>query len=68
MWMTNYINEIKKQLRDTYHFVPKSEVGGEPLFDNVPDGEYPMTIEGKLDKVRIVNGSIHCCNFDETVG
>lgn len=62
--MTDYIREIKRQFRDTHHFTPSRVVIGEPLFDNIPDGEYPMTIEGRLDHVRIVNGAINCCNFD----
>ena len=64
MWMTAYIREIKKQFRDVYHFVPNNPGVDEPNFDHIPDGEYPMTIEGKLDKVRIVRGSISCCNFE----
>ncbi|MBX4211432.1 MAG: hypothetical protein KW806_01385 [Candidatus Yanofskybacteria bacterium] len=58
--MTNYIGEIQRQLVEVYHF-STNEKG---LPTNVPDGEYPMTIEGKVDKVRIVNGGINCCNFD----
>ena len=37
---------------------------GEPnLPDNVPDGEYPMVLDGKLDLVRIERGKINCTNF-----
>lgn len=67
MWMTDYIREIKRQLRDVHGFKPSdrsTEV--ELVFDDLPDGEYPMTIEGKLDQVRIENGKINCCNFNET--
>jgi hypothetical protein len=65
MWMTDYIREIKRQFRDVYNFVPVRDEGTEPIFGEgqIPDGEYPMTIEGKLDNVRIVNGTISCCNF-----
>lgn len=63
MWMTQYISEIKKKLRDQYRFKPSRTVEGEPCFDNIPDGEYPMRIDGKLDRVKIVNGGISCCNF-----
>lgn len=63
MWMTEYIREIKNQFRDKYGFKPSRTVGGEPCFENIPDGEYPMVIDGKTDKVKIVNGSISCCNF-----
>lgn len=61
--MLDYIAEIKRRLRDDYHFVPDRVERGEPCFDHVPDGEYPMEIDGKLDKVRIENGRIFCCNY-----
>jgi hypothetical protein len=66
MWMTDYIREIKSQFRDVYKFIPDRVVdGGEPCFNNIPDGEYPMTIEGKLDNVKIIDGKINCCNFKD---
>ncbi len=62
--MLDYICSVKRGLRDHYGFKPKpGSTDNEPLLD-VPDGEYPMTIDGKLDKVRIVGGKIHCCNFE----
>ena len=68
MWMTAYIREIKKQFRDTYGFTPEREIGGEPIFADgqIPEGEYPMTIDGKLDRVRVENGKINCGNFERT--
>lgn len=66
MWMSDYIREIKKQFRDKYGFTPSRTVGGEPCFDNIPDGNYPMRIEGKIDQVKITNGTISCCNFDKS--
>lgn len=63
MWMTDYIREIQKQFITVYGYPENPEMPGVPL-PGVPDGEYPMTIEGKLDRVRIVNGKINCCNFD----
>lgn len=63
MGMIEYIREIKRQFRDTYNFKPSRVVDGEPCFDGIPDGEYPMTIDGKMDKVRIIHGTISCCNF-----
>lgn len=65
MWMTDYIREVKKKFRDQYSFVPSRTIGGEPCFDSIPDGEYPMEIDGKKDCVKIVNGGISCCNFKE---
>lgn len=61
--MTTYIKEIKKQFRDTYKFKPTGGTESEPLFDNIPDGNYPMIIEGKTDHVKISGGKISCCNF-----
>lgn len=65
MWMTAYIREIKNQFRDVYNFTPSNPGEDEPNFDNIPEGIYPMMIEGKLDNVKIVNGTISCCNFPE---
>jgi hypothetical protein len=66
VWMTDYIREIKRQFRDVYHFTPVRGTLDDPTFAEgaIPDGEYPMTIEGKLDRVRIEGGEIKCCNFD----
>jgi hypothetical protein len=64
MWMTDYVRAVKRGLRDEHHFTPGvGSTDEEPLFE-IPDGEYPVTIEGKLDHVRIVNGKISCCNFE----
>ena len=66
MWMTDYIHEIKRQFRDVYGFAPsKVEEIDDPIFDEgqIPDGVYPMEIEGKTDYVKIVDGSINCCNY-----
>ena len=63
MWMTDYVREIKRQFVEVYGFKP---LPGSTKYEynvDVPDGEYPMTIENKLDKVRIENGKISCCNF-----
>lgn len=64
MWMTDYIKAVKRGLRDQYGFKP---IGGteEELLIDAPDGEYPMTIGGKLDRVAIIDGTIDCCNFDD---
>jgi hypothetical protein len=59
--MVGYIDEIKKQFISVYGFKENPEKPGLPM--DVPDGEYPMEIEGKIDKVRIENGKIYCCNF-----
>ena len=58
--MINYISQIQKKLITQYGF-EKNEQG---LPKDVPDGTYPMEINGKKDNVKIVNGYINCCNFD----
>lgn len=64
MWMTDYIKAIKRALRDQHKIKPDGGTKDEPLFDNLPDGVYPVTIEGKLDYVEVVDGTIDCCNFE----
>jgi len=69
MWMTDYIREIKRQFRDVYHFNPSGGTLEDPIFTDIPDGDYPMFIDGKIDKVGVIDGKIHCCNFEiETAG
>ena len=60
--MIEYIAEIQRQFIDVYGFPSK-----DGLPQGVPDGVYPMTINGRLDRVRIENDRIFCCNFDEEV-
>jgi hypothetical protein len=62
MQMISYINEIKRLLIDQYGFKEDPLCPGVPV--DVPDGNYPMEIEGKIDYVRIEHGKINCCNFD----
>lgn len=61
--MLEYIQEIQRQLIEVYNYPENQEKPGCPI--GVTDGEYPMTINGKLDKVRIKDGNIFCCNFEE---
>lgn len=65
MWMTDYIRAIQRKLIDEYGFTENPALPGVPL--EVPDGEYPMTIEGKLDRVSVIGGYISCCKFEEPV-
>lgn len=62
MWMTDYIREIQRQFIEHYGFAERSDAPGVPV--DVPDGEYPMTIDGKLDRVCVQSGKISCCNFE----
>ena len=63
--MLEYIGQIQRQLIAQYGFSENPDKPGVPL--NVPDGTYPMTINGKVDNVRIDKGRIFCCNFTEAV-
>jgi hypothetical protein len=58
MWMSQYITEIQRQLIVKYGLKERDDMPGVPA-GPVPDGEYPMMIDGKLDKVRIKNGKIN---------
>lgn len=57
--MTEYIQEIQRQLIENYGF----EKGDNGCPQGVVDGAYPMMIEDKLDLVVVRNGGIWCCNF-----
>jgi hypothetical protein len=65
--MIGYINAIKRQMIDQYGFPENPDMPGCVLGD-VPDGIYPMTIDGKLDNVRITDGKISCGNYEDTTG
>lgn len=62
MWMTDYIREIQRQFVVTYGFKARPDAPSVPI--SVPDGEYPMTIDERIDRVRVIGGEISCCNFD----
>jgi|WetSurMetagenome_2_1015567.scaffolds.fasta_scaffold331585_2 hypothetical protein len=57
MWMTNYIDAIKRKLIDEYGFPENPDKPGCVLGD-VPDSSYVMTIEGKVVDVKIKDGLI----------
>ena len=64
--MLQYIMAIKRGLRDVYGF--KQKAGShpdDPILENVPDGEYHLTIDGRKDRVVIKKGKIRCCNFED---
>jgi len=58
MWMTLYVNEIKRQFIDHYGFPENPDQPGCVLGD-VPDGDYPMTIDGKSVVIYIKQGMIN---------
>ena len=59
MWMTDFVREVKRQLRDVYGLTPSREADGEPCFDNVPDGLYPMVISCKSQHVCFIAQKMH---------
>ncbi|MDO8507382.1 MAG: hypothetical protein Q7S53_02345 [bacterium] len=64
LWMSDYIRKVQRYFIDKLDYPEDPNKPGMPV--GVPDGEYPMLIEGRLDKVRIVDGgNISCCNFGE---
>ncbi len=54
MWMTLYAAEVQRQLITKYGFRENPDKLGLPV--DVPDGEYPMEIEGELVDVRVEGG------------
>lgn len=58
MWMTEYIDAIKRQFIDQYGFPENPNKPGCVLGD-VPDGSYPMTIDNKSIVVRVKDGMIN---------
>ncbi len=65
--MLEYIRSVKRGMRDQHGFKPTYGTDEDPNFDNIPDGKYPMTIDGKVDSVEIKGGKIFFCNFEEEV-
>jgi len=57
------LTTIQRKFITQYGFKENPTAPGVPM--DVPDGEYPMEIDGRLDKVRVVDGYIHCCNFED---
>lgn len=60
--MLSYIAEIQRQLVEVYGFPRRTDVTQCVPQDGVPDGHYPMTINGKVDHVYIDGGHIFCGN------
>lgn len=56
--MTDYINAVRRALRDQHGFKPSGGTPEEPIFKTIPDGTYPCRIKGKLKRVKIKNNAI----------
>jgi len=65
MRMLEYAAAVKRGLRDVHGLTPTGGTDQEPTFDNIPDGEYPMEINGEIDRVRVTDDRLFMCNFDE---
>lgn len=65
MWMTALVREVKRQLRDVYGLEPSRVVDGEPCFDQVPDGLYPMDAEGRRYWVAVIDDRFHFLDLKE---
>lgn len=60
-----YVDEIKRQLADIYLFKaerdPKNTVVR--ILEPIPNGDYPMVINGVSDNIVIIDGNIFPYNF-----
>lgn len=63
--MLEYIRAVKRALRDQHGEIPSGGTEEDPLFSGLPDGDYPMEINGKIDRVVIRDGKVHCGNVYE---
>ena len=54
MDMILYVQEVKRQFRDVFGITPTGGDETEPLFDHIPNGIYPMKIDGKEDFTVVV--------------
>lgn len=61
--MMEYIQKIQKLFVTEYGFQPREDAPNIPK--HVPDGIYPMEINGKTDWVRIEEERIHCGNLEK---
>lgn len=58
--MIEYINKVKQGLASQLGL----EYRDTRVIGHVPDGVYPMEIDGKVDHVQIKNGFINCCRWE----
>lgn len=58
-----YVRAIKRQLIEEHHLPEHPIRRGVPV--GVPDNTYPVTIDGRVDYVKIVDGYIEFFNFEK---
>ena len=61
--MLAYIAKVQKNLVTQYGFKAREDAPHIPAY--VPDGIYPMEIDGRIDHVKIKRGSIFYCNYED---
>lgn len=57
-----YVRAIKRQLIKEHHFQEHPIYKGVPV--GVPDDTYPVTVNGRIDYVRVVDGHLEFFNFE----
>lgn len=62
----SYIRSVQRGFIEQHKFPENPDKPG-CVLGEVPDGCYPMAIDGRVDYVVIKNGMIGCCNFDQKV-
>jgi hypothetical protein len=63
MWMTQYVMAVKRGFRDQHGITPTGGTADDPTYEEIPDGVYPMTIDGETDYVMVKDNRLSMCNF-----
>lgn len=63
--MLEYMSAVRRGMRDIHGFAPIGGTDSNPSFSGIPDGVYPMEINGKIDHVELKDGLFNTGNFDE---
>ena len=58
MWMTDFIRQVQRNLVDDYGFPPNPDHPTMPAEGSVPDGRYPMTIDGVAYDIEVRNDKL----------
>lgn len=64
MMFLGYMNKVKNAFHDQWGFEPIERKFGDCRYDGIiPDGFYPMIIDGKIDCVQVGGDRITCGNL-----